>query len=131
MSREQQQILDVIILWAPYIITAVSLLFAFARELKAGKTLQDAVLIVANTLKDEAKMEEGKFSEATIAKVEKVATVIGAGADAKKAVTQALTSGKETSDIKLASIHGRPIYLGQITVLGAALAEFWRRIKGK
>lgn len=131
MTQDHQQILDAIILWSPYVITAVSLLFAFARELKAGKTLQEAVMLVANTLKDEAKMADGKFSDATIAKVEKVAEVIKAGDDAKKAVTSALSNGEHTNDIKVGSLGGRPIYIGQVVTTGAALLEFWRRIKGE
>lgn len=130
MSHDQQQILDSIILWAPYAITAISLLFTFAREIKAGKTLQDAVLIVTNTLKDEAKMEQGKFSYATIGKVEKVATVINAGADAKAAVTSALTNGGHEGDIKVGSVNGKPIYIGQVVTTGTALVNFWKKLRG-
>lgn len=130
MTPDQQHILDTIILWAPYVVTLVTILLSVAKSIRAGKTLQDAILIVANTLKDENKMESGKFSDATIAKVERVAGVISAGAEAETTVKKVLTGGAHTNDVKVGSVNGKPIYIGQVVTTGAALLEFWNKLRG-
>ncbi len=92
--------------------------------------LREAILLVASVLKDEAKMPGGAFTPATVAKVEQVAEVVGAGqtavAEVKKAIADvnaaaAASPGAPVNDIKIGSYKGKPVYLGQVTAIGSRL----------
>lgn len=130
MSMDTRHVLDSIILWAPYVITLVTILLSAVKSIKAGKTLEESVLLVVNTLKDENKMQDGKFSQATIDKVERVATVISAGAEAQEKVKAVLVNGEHSDDVKIGSVNGKPLYIGQVVTTGSALLSFWEKIKG-
>jgi hypothetical protein len=93
------------------------------------------LVLIANTLKDEDKMVDGKFAAATAAKVEKVAAVMGAGTNAvvevKQAVAQNSTNPADhKGDIKIASINGKPIYLGETAAIGTKLSAALGVLRG-
>ena len=105
-----------VVQYAGYALTILTAAISFYLSRKAGKSNAEALIVAINTLKDEAKMEDGKFSPETIKKAEQFATTIGADDKAIEQVRQAL-QGKEF-DVKLGSYKGKPIYLSK--TLGVA-----------
>lgn len=106
---------EVIATWLGYIIAFLSFVWHFFQSRKAGKNAAQSLLIAINTLKDENKLANGRFTHATIEKAEKVAEAIGANDVAFEQVKTAL-KGQEV-DVKLGSYKGKPIYLSD--ALGA------------
>ena len=122
-----------VIPWVVFLLTLIER-FAFAR--KAGKSAAEALMVLLNTLKVEDKMlPDGTFSPKLVEKVAQVSKTLEVGSDAKKKVQELIKSGAH-QDIKIGSINGKPIYLGQIggiLGIGGTLArkvrDIWRRLK--
>jgi hypothetical protein len=113
------------------IIPAISAAVVFYKSMKADKDIAEAVTLAVNVLKVEDKMQpNGKFPEALTAKVASAADALQVGAKAKQQVTDIINSG-HTADLKIASINGKPIYLGSVLGIGAGLAAALRRLRGK
>jgi hypothetical protein len=105
--------------YAGYVIAAFTALVHLYRAHKAGKTYAEAMLILANTLKDESKMNGGVFSPDTIKKAEEFATTIGAN---DKAVEEVKTVLKGNHlDVKLGTFRGKAIFLSDALKLGGIL----------
>jgi hypothetical protein len=122
--------LDQIITVISVVAFLASLAANFLQARKAGKTVAEALTLMINTLKVESKMlPDGTLDPALIAKAEKAAEVLQVGQQAKVEVTKAL-QGQHVNDLKVASINGKPIYLGQIAGVGGALAAALRKVKG-
>lgn len=114
---------------ASYLVVLLTIYQAVRERMR----LREAILLVASVLKDESKMPGGAFTPATIAKVEQVAEVVGAGATAVAEVKQAIADvnaasaasssspGAPVSDIRIGSYKGKPVYLGQVTAIGSRL----------
>ncbi len=96
-------------------------------------TFREALVVLTNTLQDEKKMTNGQFTAATVTKIDNVAQAAGASPSAvdlvKQTITtinQAVTNAQPPSptapavassgagDIKIGSLNGKPIYLGQV-----------------
>jgi hypothetical protein len=121
VAQDPNAILDLVLLALPWIVTLATIVINMIKNRRAGKTWEESFTILINTLKDEAKMKDGGFSKDAVDKANAVAKVIGAGKDAQDKVEAALTEGKE-QDIKIGSINGKPIYLGNALGIGSALA---------
>lgn len=120
--------LDNAIVVLPWVLTALSFLYAFFKAKKAGKTTAEAITLAINTLKVEDKMADGTFKPELIQKVEAAAEVLQVSKEAKDKVQTVLREGREM-DIKLGSINGKKIYLGDVTGIGSALAAALGRLR--
>jgi hypothetical protein len=121
--------LDTFLLVLPWLISGLSILFSFLKAKKDGKTWAEALHIAVNTLKVEDKMQDGAFKPELIEKVAVVSEALQVSAEAKAKVETILKEGREVDDIKLASINGKPIYLGDIAGIGSTLAAALNRIR--
>lgn len=113
----------------PWIITGLSFVYAFWRHKKDGKTTMEALTLAVNTLKVEDKMVEGGFKPELIRKVDAAAEALQVSKEAKAKVEAVLKEGREVNDIKIASINGKKIYLGDLTGVGSVLAATLGRIR--
>lgn len=113
---------DTVVTYAGYLVAVLTAAISLYRSHKAGQTLAQSLVIMANTLKDEAKMPDGMFSTATIQKAKEVATTIGANDVAVEEVKKAL-QGKEL-DVKIGSLKGKPIYLSDAIGIGSVVQGF-------
>lgn len=95
-------------------------------------TAREALLVMANALQDEKKLVDGQFTTATVTKIEAVGQAAGASPSAVEVAKQTITEinravtnaspatplrpATESSgaDIKIGSMNGKPIYLGQV-----------------
>lgn len=111
--------IDTIITYAGYLVAVLTAAISLYKSHKAGKGFAEAMTVIVNTLKDESKMIDGKFSSATLEKAENFATTIGANDVAVEQVKSAL-KGKEL-DIKLGSLKGKPVYLSDALRVGGIL----------
>ena len=121
--------LDTFLAWLPWLITALTALFSLIKAKKDGKTWIEALNVAVNTLKVEEKMENGAFKPELVQKVSAVSEALQVSNEAKEKVERILKEGREVNDIKIASIKGKPIYLGDITGIGSALAAAIKRIR--
>ena len=121
--------LDTFLAWLPWLITALTALFSLIKAKKDGKTWIEALNVAVNTLKVEEKMENGAFKPELVQKVSAVSEALQVSNEAKEKVERILKEGREVDDIKIASIKGKPIYLGDITGIGSALAAAIKRIR--
>jgi len=121
--------LDTFLLILPWLISGLSILFSFLKAKKDGKTWAEALHVAVNTLKVEDKMVDGSFKPELVEKVGVVSEALQVSAEAKAKVETILKEGKEVDDIKIASIKGKPIYLGDIAGIGSALAAAINRIR--
>jgi multidrug efflux pump subunit AcrB len=64
-----------------------------------------------------------------VEKVGAVSEALQVSAEAKKKVETILKEGREVDDLKIASINGKPIYLGDIAGIGSTLAAAINRIR--
>lgn len=115
---------DTVVTYAGYLVAVLTALISLYRSHKAGQTLAQSLVVMANTLKDETKMSDGMFSTATIQKAKEVATTIGANDVAVEEVKKAL-QGKEL-DVKIGSLKGKPIYLSDAIGIGSVVQGFGR-----
>ncbi len=121
--------LDTFLAWLPWLITALTALFSLIKAKKDGKTWIEALNVAVNTLKVEEKMENGAFKPELVQKVSAVSEALQVSNEAKEKVERILKEGREVDDIKIASIKGKPIYLGDIAGIGSALAAAIKRIR--
>lgn len=121
--------LDTFFLALPWLISGLSILFSFLKAKKDGKTWAEALHVAVNTLKVEDKMVDGSFKPELVEKVGVVSEALQVSAEAKAKVETILKEGKEVDDIKIASIKGKPIYLGDIAGIGSTLAAAINRIR--
>lgn len=126
---ENLMTLDNALMILPWVLWLGTLLLAVLKLRKQGKTWAEAFHVAINTLKVEDKMVDGTFSPDLVKKVGAVAEALQVGKEAKEKVEKVLSEGKEL-DIKVGSIKGKPIYLGDITGIGSTLAAALRRLKG-
>lgn len=139
---------------AETIAVILGIVAGFLKAMATQKLTADrALLLIANALQDEKKMTNGQFTTATITKIDSVAQASGADPVAvdiaKQAITkinQAVTAAQPVNplapavsnagvnDIKIGSMNGKPIYLGQVVGLSAqakAVTEVFGRIFGR
>lgn len=121
--------LDTFLLVLPWLISGLSILFSFLKAKKDGKTWAEALHVAVNTLKVEDKMVNGAFKPELVEKVGAVSEALQVSTEAKQKVEQILKEGREVDDIKIASIKGKPIYLGDIAGIGSTLAAAINRIR--
>ncbi len=121
--------LDTFLLVLPWLISGLSILFSFLKAKKDGKTWAEALHVAVNTLKVEDKMVNGAFKPELVEKVGAVSEALQVSTEAKQKVEQILKEGREVDDIKIASINGKPIYLGDIAGIGSTLAAAINRIR--
>lgn len=121
VAHDPNATLDMILMLLPWGISLITIVISAIKLRRSGKSWEETFTIIVNTLKDEQKMVDGGFSADTIQKAKDVANVIGAGSEAQKKVEEVLTQGKE-QDVKIGSINGKPIYLGNALGIGSALA---------
>lgn len=105
------------------------MIFAAIKARKDGKTWSESLHIAVNTMKVEDKMDSGAFKPELVQKVGVVSEALQASAEAKEKVEKILREGREVDDIKIASINGKKIYLGDLTGIGSALAAAINRIR--
>ncbi len=121
--------LDTFLMVLPWLISGLSILFSFLKAKKDGKTWAEALHVAVNTLKVEDKMINGAFKPELVEKVGAVSEALQVSTEAKQKVEQILKEGREVDDIKIASINGKPIYLGDIAGIGSTLAAALNRIR--
>ncbi|MDD2997999.1 MAG: hypothetical protein PHV05_02985 [Candidatus Riflebacteria bacterium] len=121
--------IDLLFSILPWVISGLTVLLAFMKAKKDGKTWSEALHVAINTLKVEDKMIDGAFKNELVQKVEAVSDALQVSAEAKSKVETILREGREVDDIKIASINGKKIYLGDITGIGSALAAAINRIR--
>lgn len=121
--------LDTFLMVLPWLISGLSILFSFLKAKKDGKTWAEALHVAVNTLKVEDKMVNGAFKPELVEKVGAVSEALQVSTEAKQKVEQILKEGREVDDIKIASINGKPIYLGDIAGIGSTLAAAINRIR--
>ena len=114
--------IDTIVNYLGYVIAALTAAVSLYKSHKAGKTFAEAMTVLVNTLKDENKMIDGKFSGATLEKAEVFATTIGANDQAVEQVKSVLR-GKEL-DVKVGSLKGKPVYLSDVLQVGGIIQGF-------
>lgn len=119
--------IDTLVTYAGYLVAILTAAVSLYKSHKAGKSFAEAMTVLVNTLKDENKMVDGKFSSATIEKAEALATTIGANDVAVEQVKSAL-KGKEL-DIKLGSLKGKPVYLSDALQVGGIIQGFSKLFK--
>ncbi len=117
--------IDTIVNYLGYVIAALTAVVSLYKSHKAGQTLAQSLIVLANTLKDENKMVGGQFTLQTVAKAEEVARQIGANDQAIEQVKEAL-KGRQI-DVKLGSWKGKPIYLSDALKVGG-IADAVRRL---
>jgi hypothetical protein len=120
---------EIVMTVLPWLISALSLVFAFIKAKRDGKTWAEALHVAVNTLKVEDKMQDGAFKPELVEKVGAVSEALEVSNEAKEKVEKILKEGKEVDDIKIASINGKPIYLGDIAGIGSTLAAAINRIR--
>ena len=118
---------DTIVTYAGYLVAVLTAAISLYKSHKAGKTFAEAMTVLVNTLKDESKMIDGKFTSATLEKAEVFATTIGANDQAVEQVRGAL-KGKEL-DVKLGSLKGKPVYLSDVLQVGGIVQGFSKLFK--
>lgn len=116
---------DTIVQYLGYVVAILTAVISLYKSHKAGKTLAQSLVVLANTLKDETKMVNGQFSAETVRKAEEMAMTIGANDVAVENVKTAL-AGKELN-LKLASWKGKPVYLSDVLKLGG-IAQGLRKL---
>ena len=114
--------IDTIVNYLGYVVAALTAAISLYKSHKAGQTLAQSLIVLANTLKDESKMVGGQFTLKTVEKAEEVAREIGANDVAVEQVKQAL-KGKEL-DMKLGSWKGKPVYLSDALQIGGIIQGF-------
>ncbi|GAB1353139.1 hypothetical protein MASR1M12_18730 [Erysipelotrichia bacterium] len=129
VSPPASSTLNTFLLVLPWLISGLSILFSFLKAKKDGKTWAEALHVAVNTLKVEDKMVNGAFKPELVEKVGAVSEALQVSAAAKQKVEQILKEGREVDDIKIASIKGKPIYLGDIAGIGSTLAAAINRIR--
>lgn len=129
VSPPASSTLDTFLLVLPWLISGLSILFSFLKAKKDGKTWAEALHVAVNTLKVEDKMVNGAFKPELVEKVGAVSEALQVSTEAKQKVEQILKEGREVDDIKIASIKGKPIYLGDIAGIGSTLAAAINRIR--
>lgn len=112
----------------PWILWLLTIVVAVLKQRKLGKTWAESLAVAVNTLKVEDKMVNGVFQPDLVEKVGKVAEVLQVSKEAKESVEKVLKEGKEL-DIKIGSIKGKPIYLGDVAGVGSSLAAALKRIR--
>lgn len=140
------------------VVSLALLALAVFQAIKQKLTIQEALQLMANTLKDETKMPAGQFSAETVTKLQQVSTAVQAGQAAVQEVRQALGTFNQAaaaapqpivaatgtpvvpqapavidphaSDIKVASVGGKPIYLSQVTGIGSQAAAALAIVRG-
>ena len=120
---------DTAMLVIPWVLTALTFTFSFIKAKRDNKTWSEAFHVAVNTLKVEDKMQGGAFKPELIKKVDAVSEALHVSEDAKKKVQRILKEGKEVNDLKIASINGKKIYLGDIAGIGSTLAAAIQRIR--
>lgn len=119
--------IDTLVTYAGYLVAILTAAVSLYKSHKAGKSFAEAMTVLVNTLKDENKMVDGKFSSATLEKAEALANTIGANDVAVEQVKSAL-KGKEL-DIKLGSLKGKPVYLSDALQVGGIIQGFSKLFK--
>ena len=114
--------IDTIVNYLGYVVAILTAAISLYKSHKAGQTLAQSLIVLANTLKDESKMVGGQFTLKTVEKAEEVAREIGANDVAVEQVKQAL-KGKEL-DMKLGSWKGKPVYLSDALQIGGIIQGF-------
>ena len=114
--------IDTIVNYLGYLVAILTAAISLYKSHKAGQTLAQSLIVLANTLKDESKMVGGQFTLKTVEKAEEVAREIGANDVAVEQVKQAL-KGKEL-DMKLGSWKGKPVYLSDALQIGGIIQGF-------
>lgn len=112
----------------PWILWLLTIVLSVLKQRKLGKTWAESLAVAINTLKVEDKMINGAFQPELVDKVGKVAEVLQVSKEAKENVEKVLKEGKEL-DIKIGSIKGKPIYLGDVAGIGSSLAAALKRIR--
>lgn len=112
----------------PWILWLLTIVLSVLKHRKLGKTWAESLAVAINTLKVEDKMINGAFQPELVDKVGKVAEVLQVSKEAKENVEKVLKEGKEL-DIKIGSIKGKPIYLGDVAGIGSSLAAALKRIR--
>lgn len=112
----------------------VTVLLALVQLVRERMKAKEAILLIMNALKDEAKLEgDNQFSEKTIEKIDKVAEYMNAGKEAVEHVKEVVNDVNRKKGIKIGSIKGKPIYLedvAQAAPIGGALANSLKVIRG-
>lgn len=113
------------------IITVATIVMSVLKSKKEGKTLGEALTLLVNVLKVEDKMTpDGKFKQDLIDKTQVAAEALKVGQEAKDQVTKIISNGEHAGDIKVASIKGKPIYVGDIVGIGSSLAGALLKLRG-
>jgi len=121
-QKENRMDIDTIVNYLGYLVAILTAAISLYKSHKAGQTLAQSLIVLANTLKDESKMVGGQFTLKTVEKAEEVAREIGANDVAVEQVKQAL-KGKEL-DMKLGSWKGKPVYLSDALQIGGIIQGF-------
>jgi len=121
-QKENRMDIDTIVNYLGYVVAILTAAISLYKSHKAGQTLAQSLIVLANTLKDESKMVGGQFTLKTVEKAEEVAREIGANDVAVEQVKQAL-KGKEL-DMKLGSWKGKPVYLSDALQIGGIIQGF-------
>ena len=112
----------------------VTVLLALVQLVRERMKAKEAILLIMNALKDEAKLEgDNQFSEKTIEKIDKVAEYMNAGKEAVEHVKEVVNDVNRKKGIKIGSVKGKPIYLedvAQAAPIGGALANSLKVIRG-
>lgn len=117
-----------------FVVMAIPLFYSIVHAAKAridGKiTTREAIMLVINTLKDEAKMTDNAFHDATLQKIDKVAQAASTGASAVAEVKQVIGDVNRQNGIKVGSLNGKPVYLDQVVGIGSSLFQKLSILRG-
>ena len=122
---EESKYVELIVMIVPWLISILTIVVAVIKARRAGKTWDETLTVVINSLKVEEKMHNGSFKPDMIDKAAVVAQAIGVSQEAAKKAQEAL-KGKE-QDIKIGSINGKPIYLGNAIQVGAVVGGLLKK----
>lgn len=108
----------------------IPLLLAIFEIVRERKSWRNSLALLAQTLQDENKMENGKyFTAEAIKKLEEIAAVTGA-AKAEIEVTKEILSNVNRNGIKVGTYNGKPVYLQDAVVVGGMVRNAWRALRG-
>ena len=111
------------------IATFISLLFALFEIVRERKSWRASLALLAQTLQDENKMENGKyFTSATVEKMEEIAKLTGARKVEVETAKEVLSKVNKKG-IQVGSYRGKPVYLQDALVVGGMLRNAWRVLR--
>lgn len=113
----------------PYLVLALTMFMTVVSARREGKSWSDAFAACLEIAKDKQKLEASGYKPEMIDSITETSVAIEDSVNAKAKAEEVLHS--ESQGIKVGSINGKPIYLGNVLGVGSALAGIFGALRGK